>query len=474
MEDALKDGWRQKGETLVAAVSGGPDSMALLHMLCRWRDEEPFPLVAAHVNHMFRGAESAAEAVLVRSTAERWGAVAETADIDLPAYIAETGMNPQEAARERRYAFLTETARRHGASKLILGHHADDQAETVVMRLLRGTGVGGLAGIPYRRFEQNVELIRPLLRITKRELLAYCERNGVPYAVDSSNLDRHYFRNSVRLDILPVLESYNPGLKESLVRLSKLAAEDNDYMEAEAAKVFAEIVSPAGNGFRWERRRFRSLHVALQRRLIKLILNCSKGSRYSLEFHQVERVLDAVAEDRRSVARIELGEDRVFVREYDELYAGPEREQARSFHYPLPDRDGELAIAETGHRLRVRRIQGAVSSPPGHRWEAFFDEDELRLPLIIRSRHPGDRMQPYGLNGTKKVQDMFVDAKVPRSERDRYLLLADGDGRVLWIAGLRRSGHAPVGAQTRSTLVVTVDDSPESMNIPHPNADMPS
>jgi tRNA(Ile)-lysidine synthase len=457
MEQARADGWWHSGGAVVVAVSGGPDSMALLHLLIVMSKIEPFRIVIAHVNHQFRGAESDAEAEMVRRAAAEWGVPFETAALDLPSYIADTGMNTQSAAREKRYQFLKEVAHRHACSILLLGHHAGDQAETLIMRMIRGTGPSGLAGIPMRRKEEQLELIRPLLRITKCELLEYCKRNEVPYAVDSSNVDRHYFRNAVRLDLIPLLEKYNPKLQASLVRLADMAAADDDYMEAETLKVFKAGVTPSGEGFRIERRGFRGLHVALQRRLIKLILNCSSNPRQIVDFQHIDEMVAAVTGERPTVIRLDIGDGWVLKREYEEVYIGPSVPALPSFAYIVDETMEEVAIAETGGYFILERLGGRVHSMPANQLEACFDEGELYYPLQIRSRLPGDVLHPHGLNGTKKVQDMFVDAKVPRSYRDRQLLLVDGEGRVLWIPGMRRSRHALVTGHTSTTLRITFE-----------------
>lgn len=453
-EQARTDGWWHEGGSVVAAVSGGPDSMALLHLLKVMSQLEPFKIVVAHVNHQFRGAESDAEAEMVRRTAGEWGIPFETAELALPAYIADTGMNSQSAAREKRYEFLKKVARQHSCSVILFGHHAGDQAETVLMRIVRGTGPSGLAGIPYRRIDEELELIRPLLRITKYELLEYCKRNEVPYAVDSSNVDRHYFRNAVRLDLIPMLENYNPKLQASLVRLADMAAADDEYMEGEALKAFNDRVTPSGQGFRVERRGFRGLHVALQRRLIKLILNCSPNPRQILDFGHVGEMTRAVTEDSLTVIQLDIGDGWVFKREYEEVYIGPSVPDSSSFRYYVDQAIREVAIEETGDLFLIERLEGSIPSA-ANSVAACFDEDELHFPLQIRSRLPGDVLHPYGLNGTKKVQDMFVDAKVPRSRRDMKSLLVDGEGHVLWIPGMRRSRHALINGHTRKTLRIT-------------------
>ncbi len=456
MAEAEEAGWWRPGVTAAAAVSGGPDSMALLHLLWQMSKEKPMNVIAAHVNHRFRAAESAAEAEMVAGACRSWGIPLETAVMDLPAYIEETGMNAQAAAREKRYAFLKQTAAAHGAELLLLGHHADDQAETVLMRILRGTGVGGLAGIPFRRQEENLELIRPLLRITKKELLLYCRRNGVPYAVDSSNFSRKYFRNAVRLDLIPELKKINPRLEEALIRLADLAAADDDCLEKEAAGLFESLTIRAGEGFLVDRRRFAALHVALQRRLIKLILKYSSGPWLSLEYRQIEELLEAMADERKAVNRIDIGGGWTFSREYDEVYMGPPRQGQGGYRHPVEEIPAAIRLDPGGRIFEIERLEPSVTLLPDHRWEAFFDESELAMPLCVRTRQPGDRMLPDGLNGTKKVQDMFVDAKVPRSQRDAWPLLADREGRILWIPGLRRSRLARVGPRTKSIIRVCV------------------
>ncbi|RUS48309.1 tRNA lysidine(34) synthetase TilS [Cohnella sp. AR92] len=434
--------WRSPGAAVAAAVSGGPDSMALLHLLKLLSEKEGFSVIAVHVNHRFRGEESDAEEELVRRTARDWGIPFESSAIDMPAYIEQSGMNPQEASRERRYGFLVEAARKHEAAYIALAHHADDQAETVLMRILRGTGLQGLAGIAYSRSEKELELIRPLLRIPKCELLKYASRNGILYAVDSSNLKKKYFRNAVRLDVLPFLEGYNPKIKEALLRLSETAAVDNDYMEREALQAFAESVTRAGEGWTLDRRRFCGLHVALQRRLIKLILNYAKPQAQILDYDGVTEAVAAIASEQAATGRLDMGNGWVLVREYDRVYMGPRPQAPGDFEYQVREPDSPLRIPEARAVLRFHREIAACRSPSEYLGEAYFDESELLLPLTVRNRRPGDRFEPSGLNGSKKVQDMFVDAKIPRSLRDAVPLLADARGNILWIPGVRRSRHA--------------------------------
>ncbi|GGG24827.1 tRNA lysidine(34) synthetase TilS [Paenibacillus abyssi] len=436
----------QPGDTVIVALSGGPDSTALLHVLYRIAAEQRLTLVAAHVNHGFRVEESEVEAQLVQRYCEQLGVPCEIARLNVPAYMEETKLNAQLAARELRYAYLEQVAQRYNASRIALGHHADDQAETVLMRLIRGTGTGGLAGIMIKRQEKNVELIRPLLRINKSDILSYCQEHELPYSTDSSNLQRYYFRNVVRLDILPFLENYNPQLTESLNRLSELAGADDDFMEQQTADLFGRLVRQVPGGFRVQRGALLKLHVALQRRLIKLILNYLALEMESASFDRVESVRYAAMDDKNTIWRTDLGDGIRFIREYDTLqWLNGQPLSGGDYEYPIVKETQRVVVAEAGVEFIVDFINPdheAAGAKPHHLTEVWFDPDEIRFPLIIRNRRPGDRMAVLGLNGTKKVQDMFVDDKVPATQRELMPILCDAEGRLLWIPGIRRSSYA--------------------------------
>ncbi|REJ14411.1 MAG: tRNA lysidine(34) synthetase TilS [Paenibacillaceae bacterium] len=462
---AEREGLWQPGDTILAAVSGGPDSTAMLHLLRRLSGECGFRLAAAHVNHGFRGEESAREAEFVRRLCEELGVPLDAVEYDLPSYIEETGMNAQAAAREKRYAFLRSAAARRGASRIALAHHADDQAETVLMRLLRGAGTSGIAGMPMKRREGNVELIRPLLRISKLELLQYCAREGLGYCEDSSNRKTVYFRNAVRLEILPFLERYNPNVSASLVRLAEISRAEDDFLTREAERAMAGLVRREQGGFAMERGAFLGLHVALQRRLITLILIYLGVEKGAIPFERIDAIREAAAEGSPTTSVIEAGRGVRFLREYDVLrwMTGDAAGDDAGFEYEVTADVRELAIPEAGGRLVFRRMLRAAGEPlpsPGaeSRCAALFDEDAVAYPLRVRSRRPGDRMRLAGLNGSKKVQDIFVDGKVARAMRSRIPLVADAEGRLLWIAGIRRSADAPVTEDTTRILRIEWQD----------------
>lgn len=449
------------GDVVVVAVSGGPDSVALLHVLFLLAPKYGWKLVVAHVNHQFRRKESAAEAAFVAELAARWELPCEIGNIDVPAYIKSTSMNAQAAARELRYEFLHQAADKYEAGSIALAHQADDQAETLLMRLLRGTGPSGLTGMPERRREKKVELVRPFLRIYKSEVVQYCRDHGLAYCQDSSNELRKYFRNQVRLDVMPLLKHYNEHLPESLNRLAEMMSAEEDYMESETSSIFADIVSADPSLCSFSRARFARLHVALQRRLIKLILNYLSSGVERVEFVKVEAVRSAILQEQTSNVSLNIFGDLTMVREYDGIRFQKPTMPSGAYIYPVAALEGgQLRVPEAGVQLSFSVIDresapaGESCPEPAFRQEAYFDLDQLQLPLFVRSRMAGDRFEPYGLNGSKKVKDMFIDAKIPPSRRETMPMLVDAAGRIIWIPGLRCSKHATVFPETKRLLYI--------------------
>ncbi|WP_025697186.1 tRNA lysidine(34) synthetase TilS [Paenibacillus forsythiae] len=462
MEAAAEHGLWRPGDAIVVAVSGGPDSVALLHVLHEIsRSRMPLTLICAHVNHGFR-AESAQEAELVRRMAEELGIPFELAEFDIPSFMKESGLGPQEAAREKRYRFLIDTARRHGARSVALAHHAGDQAETVLMRLLRGSGLPGLAGMRFKRTEKNVELIRPFLRINKAALVDACRRRGYPYAEDPSNAQTKYRRNAVRLEVLPFLLGYSPRLDRSLTQLAEIAGAENDFMEEAAAGCFAEIVRQEQGKYTLRREAFAAVPSALQRRLIKLILNYLSADTPETDFPKIEAVRRGILQDMPTAWSLDLGRGLTCLRQYNTIYflSAPLDHQA-SYAYRLPSPQPRLELEEIGKALVMTLAESeneAISRRVAGRLSARFDYNELVFPLTIRSRLPGDTIKVMGLNGSKKVKDIYIDDKIPSTERSRIPLVCDGLGNIVWIPGIRRSVHAAVGDHTASVLLLSLED----------------
>lgn len=455
-------------DCIIVAVSGGPDSIALLHVLHHISvTHMPLRLVCAHANHGFRQ-ESIEEAEMVKRIASDLDIPFEMAELDIPSYMKISGMGPQEASRIKRYEFLLQVASQYDSKRVALAHHADDQAETVIMRLLRGSGPSGLSGMKIKRREKNVELIRPFLRIYKSDLLEVCEANGYEYAVDQTNLQSKYRRNAVRLDILPFLGQYNKQIASSLNQLAEVMTAEDDFVEQAAKDVYRNLVQHMDGRLAFKVPSFLGLHVALQRRLIKLILNYLSTASEISDFHKIERIRDGILRDDATTWSFDLGGGVTCQREYEQIcfFSHPVSQES-SYTYHLEEAASELWLSEIGKVLTVS-VSSWKGQLPSEAWmdlnEAVFDKEQLSFPLTVRSRKPGDLMTVMGLNGSKKVKDIFIDDKIPPSLRQRIPMVVDSQGRILWIPGVRRSDIATVESNTNSVLHMRLKE-PESQQI---------
>jgi tRNA(Ile)-lysidine synthase len=479
------------GETLVCAVSGGPDSMALLHVLARLSGEFGYSLVAAHVHHGFRMAESDAEAETVEKFSAGLGVPFRMIRVDAPGYAREAGMNAQAAARELRYRFLRETAASCGGKAIALAHHLDDQAETVLMNLMTGASLTGLAGMAPVSAADGFVYVRPLLRVRKQAILDYAAEWNIPWHTDGSNGSRAYLRNRIRLDVMPLLLKEQPRFPEALGRLAEIAREEDRFLDGLAQNRLDALAGTGEGRISLDRTAFLAEPTALQRRLIKLILNYLAGDPRFSDYRTIESIRTAIEHGSPPSLSMDLGCGIRFVRRYDRLAwergaADDPRTPAGPYDYRFDPADGELAIPGVGvlrawfsdkdnraadrpdaaNRFRfapdARFPAGGgdcgEAPQPGSPADladplnAAFDADALALPLTVRSRREGDRLQPFGLTGSKKVKDILIGLKIDPEWRDRVPVVADANGELLWLAGLRRSRHAPLVGETKRIL----------------------
>lgn len=445
-------------ETVVVAVSGGPDSMALLHALHHMAKAWQLRLVVAHMNHQFRGAESDEEARRVERWATELGWPCEVASIDVAQHMAQAELSAQVASREKRYEFLLQVAKRHDARAIATAHHADDQAETVLMRLLRGSSPTGLSGIPMQRQIGDATIIRPLLTCYKAEILHFCERHQIAYNIDSSNEERDYIRNQVRLDVMPFLKRWNERLPEALNRLAAVLAAEDAYMEQEAQRYFAQLVTKNEQNYIFSKKAFLFLPIALQRRLVKLILNYLCLDSDANDFVKVDLIREALLQTDTPSLVLHLGSGQALTQEYDRVAIGPEQgDDVKDYDYRIATAPFELSMPEAGGKLSVQVMSKSEwasreRSDDPHDVELAFDLDGIALPLTVRNRRKGDRMNIAGLNGTKKVKDIFIDEKYPPSLRRSVPIIVDARGELLWIPNVRFSDVARINDDTVQVL----------------------
>lgn len=421
----VKDRLVPPGEGVLVALSGGADSVVLLHLMRSLAPLVPFTLRAAHLDHGMRP-ESPHDAVFVRRLCAEWGVPLAVERADVPALAREQGRGLEETGREVRREFLRQTAARHGCAVIALGHHRGDQAETFLHRLLRGSGLSGLAAMRVK----SGPFVRPLLPFSRRQVRDYLAEQRLGHVEDPSNRDPAYTRNRIRHQLLPSLQSFNPRIEEHLARLCRRIALEEDYWQEEGERSLAALIRPGEGGVCLDRSGLAALHPALRARVIRRALERVRGDLTGISARHVEDV-EGVLLGERPQAEVHLPAAWA-ARRYDRLWlrrtpppppppfavpvAGPGV-------YPLPG-GGVLEVS----LVDAPRGEGALA--------VEFDADVASFPLLVRPFRPGDRFRPAGLGGSKKLKDFFIDAKIPLEERRRLPLVAGRE--ILWVVGVRR------------------------------------
>lgn len=442
----------ERGNKVVVAVSGGPDSVALLHILYLLKDDLEITLHVAHLNHMFRGEESKNDALFVAEMAERYGLPVTVKSVDVPAYREQKRLSKQVAAREVRYEFFFETARQAGASKVALAHQADDQAETILINFLRGTGTTGLKGIlPVR----DDLYIRPLLATRRFEIERFCREKNLSFRQDSSNLQPVYARNRIRLNLMPLLErDYNPGFVPALLRLGEICREEDRYLEEQAEKAFQDaLLIPATDRVLLGLDALRGMPVAIRRRVLRRAWQFLTGGQRVPDFQHAESLLDLINGGGTGSQAV-MPRNVVAVRHYCalELKRGQENSRLPYYIYPLKV-PGATYIPELDHTVCAEVMpysgkQNPESLPPS---EALLDFGELPASLFVRRRLEGDVFFPYGAFSKIKLKDFFIKQKVPREKRDRIPLVST-PVEIVWAGGIRTGEKWKVGEHTTQVL----------------------
>jgi len=434
-----------RGETVVAAVSGGADSVVMLRVLLELSGELDLTVVAAHMDHALRGAESERDHDFVRELAESLGVEFVSARLE-KGELKAAGGSPQEAARLRRYAFLEEAAQRYGATRVALGHTADDQAETVLMRLLKGASLTGLAGIPPKRGI----FIRPLIQSTRASVEEYAKERAISFVTDSSNLTPKYLRNRIRLELIPYLEKkYNPSVKEALTRTSALLSTDDDFIEKAVRRAFTSaLTEKKPSSFAFDRAKLLKLHRAVSARVFLKAVHGLGAEVEACAVH-VDAFFSILAGESPN-ASTSLPGGLHARREYGRLVVAKKAPQAGFGEVSL-EVPGTTVLAGAG------TIEAKIMRPPKKfvldPFVAWLDFDAVIEAggLVARLSRPGDRMTPLGMAGTRKLKEIFIDAKVPAALRKKTPVVTAA-GEAVWLVGLKRSSAFCVTKSTKRAL----------------------
>ena len=507
----LMDGVRR----LLVAVSGGPDSVCLLCILARLREELGVEVYVAHLDHQLRGKDSAGDARYVEELARRLGLQATVDARDVKSYRASRHISLEEAARDVRYAFLAEVTQSVGAGAVAVGHTRDDNVETILMHIIRGTGTRGLRGLlpatDLTTASGHVNVIRPLLDTTREETAAYCSEHGLAPRSDETNLSFSLFRNRIRLQLLPLLKTYNPQIEAALYRTSKIASDEFSFLDERAAGIWAGIASKKRDAVVLEKDGLTRLHPALKRHILRLAIKELIEDLKDIETRHVEELLEAIEKPAGKV--IQLPGGLVFVVEYDRYVLARDTVSL----CPFPPLKSEFALSipgetvasgwkvtasifpldsglpETGTKPGETRkslysserdsVKSTATPNPGISDRGLplsrqgMDDDDSRLVfqhdesnsiasssltacfdyarigdrLTVRAAQAGDRFEPLGLGASKKVGEFMLDARIPRSWRKRVPLVLTPE-QVAWVVGSRIDERLQVRDVTKIVL----------------------
>jgi len=441
------------GDGVLVGVSGGPDSVALLHLLWTLKEDVGFSLMAAHLNHRLRGAESDEDEDFVRQMATKLGVRLITESVEVGRLAERESLNLEDAARRERYRFLLKAAKTHSLTKIAVGHTRSDQAETFLQRLLRGSGMRGLASI--YPLKDDI-IIRPLIEADRQEVIAYLAENNLGYRVDSSNYDLSFQRNYIRGVLLPLLEkNLSKNIKEILSRTAEVLREEDDFLNSYTAHLFNKLARIEDEVVTLDISQLKEQHLAIRRRLLRQGIAHLKGDTLKLTFSHGEEALQLLDEEKRG-RRISLPDKVIVERKGRELVirrGGPTTVEKFFYEISLP---GKVHISEVNQKFKL-------TSLPLEEFKrhynlkadgcAFLDWGKLSLPLTVRNRRKGDHFFPLGGAGHARLKNFLINKKIPREERDKIPLFISR-GEICWVAGVQIGERYKVSDTTQEVVII--------------------
>ncbi len=454
-------GLLKEGDKVLAAVSGGPDSTCLLHVLHALSSRLRIEISAVHVNHLLRGEESDADEAFVREFCLSMGIRLFPERRDVSRYASDARISVEEAGREIRYRIFDEIADEHGLNKIAVAHNRDDQAETVIMHIIRGTGLDGLAGMPYKRGR----VIRPLLDVRRGEIDEYCRNNAIGTRIDSSNMKRDYMRNRVRLDLIPYIDRlFGVDISDRISSMSLLLNEDRKFIMDVASIFYDKIADESGGKVSIDITGLTKCHPSIRRHILRIALEKAAGSLKGIFSNHIEAVLALALKGRTGTSVNLPGGIRPYV-SYGEIVIGKIDSEKDLFDKEV-EIPGMTYMDEFGIWLDAAVIDLMQSDEACMKLSdlsplQYLDYDSIAgygRPddvLRVRSRMQGDYFTPVGSKYSKKLKKYFIDGKFPRFERDKFLLIAKGN-EIAWIIGHKISDKFKVTENTKKVLKLEI------------------
>ena len=419
LDDILKklDKTIKENETLITATSGGPDSMALLSLLIKLSQTKKITIICAHVNHNLRK-ESQEEAIMVEKYANESNLIFEKMEIN------HYEGNTENYARTQRYNFFEKLIKKYNATYLLTAHHGDDLTETILMRMVRGSSLKGYSGFQEITDKGNYKIYRPLITKTKDELLNYVKTNNIPYAVDKTNFSEEYTRNRYRLNILPILKKENKSVHLKFLKFSETLKLYDDHINKEVNEKLNKVYQNNNLNLKL----FENEDELIKRKILYQILNNLYYKNISLiTDNHVELILNIIESSRPNL-KINLPSKVLVIKNYQNLYF-TQNTEIKSYSFTFEDK-----VILPNDKILIKEETDDTSN-----YTIRLNSKELYMPLIVRTRQNGDKMEIKNLNGHKKIKDIFIDEKISESDRNNWPILTDQNNQIIWLPGLKKS-----------------------------------
>ncbi|MCK4725273.1 MAG: tRNA lysidine(34) synthetase TilS [Anaerolineales bacterium] len=460
----LHQEWQlEPAKPLLVGVSGGPDSLCLLDLLVK----ERYEITIAHLNHSLRE-DADIDAEYVKKIAQKYRLPMIYDELDVKHYASKNSLSVEAAARVLRYRFLFDRADKIGAQAVLVGHTADDQVETIMLHILRGTGLQGLQGMPVvsmpNQWSETIPLIRPLLMVWRSEVLAYLAEREIHPVIDSSNKDQRYMRNRIRHELFPFLESYNPAFKKSLFRMANILEGDYQLITSIVDATWLDCVLKTDDDYViFQKEKFLSQHRAMQRHLLRKGVAAVRQHNDDLDFRTINDAVEFIRNPIRSRSRILLDDVSIYLRN-DHILLASDLSKVDQRNWPMIDSDTivKLAVPQIHNfaggwqlhidRLRANSVLLAEIEQNSDLFSAWFDAAKLQFPLWLRTRKAGDRMAPLGMqHGRMKISNLMINQKIPQSVRSKIPILVSGE-EIIWVPGIQIAQSVRITQKTESIL----------------------
>lgn len=441
----------QKGDKIVVGLSGGPDSVCLLHILSRLKEELDLEIYAAHLNHQIRGIEAQKDAFYISKLCEEMGITFFIKSINVPEYCEKNGVSIEEGARKLRYEMFYEIKNNTRANKIAIGHNLNDQAETILMRMMRGTGLQGLKGIEYIR---DGVIIRPILDIERNDIEEYCKQNKLNPRIDKTNLESIYTRNKIRLELIPYMkDNFNSNIIESIVRMGNSLRSDNDYIESEALIKFKEVSNIKSDSVEINLKPYINLHNSMKVRILRNSIKHILGDTNFIDQRHIDDIIEL--EDESKIDKVINLPRGIYVYRKKNSIILTNKEiviQEIEFCYNIPS-NGFIKVKEIGTIIETQVVSiNKYKRSKSDKSCNWFDFNKIKGGIVVRNRRSGDKIKLSG--GSKKIKDLFIDIKIPKEDRCKVPVIADDQG-ILSVGNFRNSENYKIDEETKEVLKVS-------------------